>query len=86
MAALESALACVLQWRREELRTIQETLPVHNDVPLPRLSDQEAQDALAAIEEARALRAAILKRRKGKRLPPSARLIRQAREERWREL
>lgn len=65
---------------------MRELLSTQTQIPARRLSDEEVQHARVAIEEARQLRQAILKRRKGKLVPSSAALIRRAREERSREL
>ena len=45
------------------------------------LSDEERKHALKVLEQADELRAAILKRRKGKHVPDSTPMIRQSREE-----
>lgn len=50
------------------------------------LSEEEQRRAFAAIEGARKLQAEMLKARGGRRLPNSAELIREMREERTREL
>lgn len=49
---------------------------------VPRLTDEEIAEALKWLEEARELREAILKRRKGKPVPSSWPLIRIGREQR----
>jgi hypothetical protein len=56
-------------------------MPTSTIAPIRSLTDKEKRQALEALKEARALRQAILKRRKGKPTPSSAPLIRQAREE-----
>lgn len=50
------------------------------------LSDAEIKQGLQALEQARILRSDILKRRGGKPLPSSWRLIREEREERSNRL
>lgn len=56
-------------------------MPSRTIAPIRSLTEKEKCQALEALKQARELRQAILKRRKGKPTPSSAPLIRQAREE-----
>jgi hypothetical protein len=50
------------------------------------LSKEEIREGLEAIEQSRVLGKAILKRRKGKPVPPAWKLMRQEREERSKRI
>lgn len=69
-----------------EVSTMKETMPMSSPLTIRPLTDEEAQRGLKALEEAKALRKAILARRKGKPFSSSAPLIRRAREERSKQL
>ena len=60
--------------------------PKDSSITIKPITDEEAERIDKVLKEAKALRTAILKRRKGKPVPSSWKLIRQAREERSKDL
>jgi excisionase family DNA binding protein len=70
---------------RKEVSAIDQSMTIVRTDIKP-LTKAEIQRGLAALAEAKALRQALLRRRKGKPLPSSWQIIRRAREERSRDL
>jgi excisionase family DNA binding protein len=71
--------------KRKEVSQVRQSARSLSDIDRP-LSTKEANALAAAIEQARLLRRRLLKRRKGRPLPSSWRIISEAREERSRQL
>ena len=65
---------------------MQDTRPIQTDLMIKPLTDEEVQRGLQVLEEARALREAILAHRGGEPLPSSAPLIRSWRAIRSRQI
>lgn len=76
----------VLTPTRMETSAVEEELGPGIGLSFRRLTNEEAERRLAAIEEARALRERMLAERQGKPFAPSWPLIRKAREERSKRL
>jgi excisionase family DNA binding protein len=69
-----------------EVSTVKESHPIHTTLPVAPPTEEEVRERLAAMEEAKELRAQMLARRGGKPFSPSWEIIREAREERSRRL
>ena len=63
-----------------------EGITTQSQIIIKPLTDEEARQGLEALKESEALIQRIRERRKGKPLPSSWRLIRQAREERSKKI
>jgi predicted ATP-binding protein involved in virulence len=61
--------------------TMTEMMPGHHQISVIPLTAEEVEQGLKALKELEQLGKRILARRKGKPLPPSWRIVRQAREE-----
>jgi len=65
----------------KEKKAMRERIVTESPITVTPLTDEEKQRGLEALKQARVLREAMLKRRRGKLVPSSWRLIRQARDE-----
>ena len=70
----------------EEAAAMTEGMTTQCQITIKSLTDEEVERGLEALEQARVLRESILKRRKGKPLPSSWRLIRREREKRSKRI
>lgn len=70
----------------KEASTVTELMPSQPQITIRPMTDEEAERMGKVLKEAKELRKRILARRKGKPLPSSWRLIRQARDERSRHI